>query len=492
MTSYLRRLLRTGAAYQLADAVSKLVALALLPVYTRHLTPADYGTAELILTTIILSSIVLRLGLGEAFVRFHYLDADPERRRRLARTATGTLLAITTVAALVIAVFAAPVSRVLLPGTEQVDVVRAGALGLWAFTNLELMYALLRVEERARDFAIASLINVGLTVVLTVTLVVFADQGAFGLVLGNYAASAAVLVGLWWVERHAIGLPSRPQLGPMLRFGLPTVPAEVSVFAIFFVDRMWLYRAESPDEAGLYSLSVKLAGIVVFTVRAFQLAWPPLAYSIVDDAEASRVYARVATYYVLFTGLVVAGIALLGRWVVRIFAAPEFYAAHEALTWVALGWALYGLFLVLVAMAGRAQVTVRNAPAALCGLVVNVLLLVVLVPSLGIAGAGLALVGAYAVMLVAMWALTRKLFPVAFEWSRLARFVLVVGGLTTVAELLLPTDGVLGFVTRAVVLALLPLALVASRFFRPGELRAARGLLSRRTRPAPSEAPAGG
>lgn len=491
MTSYLRRLLRTGAAYQLADAVSKVVALALLPVYTRHLTRADYGTAELILTTIILSSIVLRLGLGEAFVRFHYLDADPERRRKLARTAIGTLLAITTVAALLVVAFAAPVSRVLL-GTEQADVVRAGALGLWAFTNLELVYALLRVEERARDFAIASLINVGLTVVLTVLLVVVADQGAFGLVLGNYAASAAVLLGLWWVERDAIGLPSRPQLAPMLRFGLPTVPAEVSVFLIFFVDRLWLYRAESPDDAGLYSLSVKLAGIVVFTVRAFQLAWPPLAYSIADDAEAARVYARITTYYVLFTGLVVAGIALLGRWVVRIFAAPEFFAAHEALTWVALGWALYGLFLVLVAMAGRAQVTVRNAPAALCGLAANVLLLVVLVPPLGIAGAGLALVGAYAVMLVAMWALTHTLFPVAFEWVRLAQVVVVVGGLTAAGELLLPTDGAVGFVSRALVLSALPVALVATRFFRPGELRAARGLLSRRSRPAPSEAPSAG
>src|SRR3954469_12021529 len=436
MTSYLRRLLRTGAAYQLADAVSKLIALVTLPLYTRHLTRADYGTAELILTTIILCSILLRLGLGEAFVRFHYLNEDTARRRELARTATGTLLAVTTVAAIVIAVLAEPVSRALL-GTSQPDVVRAGALGLWAFTNLELAYALLRVEERARAFAIASLANVALTVVLTVWLVVVEDQGALGLVLGNYAASAVVLLGLWWVERDALGLPSRPQLRPMLRFGLPTVPAEVSVFALFFVDRLWLYRFESAGEAGLYSLSVKLAGIVVFTVRAFQYPWPPRAYSIADDAEAARVYARITTYYVLFTGFVVAGLALLGRWVVRIFAAPEFFAAHEALPWVALGWALYGLFLVLVAMAGRAQVTVRNAPAALCGLGVNVALLAALVPSLGIAGAGVALAGAYAVMLVAMWALTRTLFPVAFEWERLGGFALVAGGLTAARRVLL-------------------------------------------------------
>lgn len=481
MTSYLRRLLRTGAAYQLADAVSKVTALVLLPIYTAHLTRADYGTAELLLTTIILVSIVLRLGLGEALVRFHFIDTDPERRTRLARTATGTLFAASTVVALAVAIAAEPVSRALLGESHPAEI-RAAALGLWAFTNLELAYALLRVEERARAFATASLINVALTIALTLYLVVARDQGALGLLLGNYAASAVVLVGLWLSERQAFGFRpggiERAQLGPMLRFGLPTVPAEVSVFALFFIDRFWLYRAEEPDAAGLYSVAVKLAGVVIFTVRAFQLAWPPLAFSIESDEEASRVYARITTYYVLFTGVVVAGVTLLGRWLVRVFADEKFFAAHEALPWVALGWALYGLFLVLVAMAARAHVTVRNAPAALSGLLVNVALLALLVPSYGIAGAGIALAGAYVVTLIVMWLLTRNLFPVAFEWGRLALVVVVAGGIAVAGELLLPTDGADGFLTRLAALAAIAPALYAARFFRPGELLAARRLLT--------------
>src|SRR5262249_35235656 len=185
MTSYLRRLLRAGAAYQLADAVSKLVALALLPIYTRHLTRADYGTAELLLTTIILVSIVVRAGLVEAFVRFHFLDADEQRRRELARTATISLIVLTTVVSIAVAIFAAPLSRLIL-GSTHANEMRAAALGLWAFTNLELAYALLRVEERARAFALASLANVALTVVLTVWLVVGRGEGVMGLLLGNY------------------------------------------------------------------------------------------------------------------------------------------------------------------------------------------------------------------------------------------------------------------------------------------------------------------
>src|ERR1700754_2297707 len=134
MTGYLKRLLTTGAAYQVADATSKLIALALLPIYTRHLSRADYGTAELLLTTIILVSIVVRAGLVEAFVRFHFLDADEQRRRELARTATLSLFVLTTVVSLLAAGFAAPLSSLIL-GSRHPDELRAAALGLWAFTN---------------------------------------------------------------------------------------------------------------------------------------------------------------------------------------------------------------------------------------------------------------------------------------------------------------------------------------------------------------------
>jgi O-antigen/teichoic acid export membrane protein len=450
---HLQRLLSAGAAYQLSDVVAKLIALALLPVYTRHLTQADYGTAELLLTLVILTSIVVRLGIGEALVRFHYLDESPERRARLARTATGALLVTTTTTAAIAALAAAPLSEALL-GAEHPAEFRAAALGLWAFTNLELAYALLRVDERKRPYLIASLTNVALTVSLTLILVVGRDEGALGLLLGNFGASSIVLLGLWVLLRRSFGRVDTQELRPMLRFGLPTVPAEVSVFLLFVVDRFWLYRFESEADAGLYSLSVKLAAVVIFTVRAFQLAWPPLAYSVTDDGEARQLYARVATYYVAATGLIVGALALLGRWLVRAFAAPDFFAAHEALPWVALGWALYGLFLILVAMAGRAQVTVRNAPAALAGLAANIALLALLVPPLGIAGAGIALCGAYVVMLAAMYALTHRLFPVPFEWARLAAAAVVCAAAAGLGEAFLPTDGADGFALRAAVVVL--------------------------------------
>jgi O-antigen/teichoic acid export membrane protein len=489
---YLKRLAATGAAYQVSDAVSKLLALGTLPLYTRHLSRSAYGTAEVLITLVILVSIVVRFGIGEAFVRFHFRDTDPAARRRVARAATGFLLLSTTAVSVPAALAAGPLSDLVLGHTDA-GLMRVTVLGLWTFTNLELAYALLRVEERAREYLSASLVNVALTVGLTVWLVVVRDDGARGMLLGNFGASTVVLLGLWWSQRDRLGLlpdrSARVHLPAMLRFGLPTVPAEVSVFALNFVDRLYLYHASSRAAAGLYALSVKLAAVVVMAVRAFQYAWPPLAYSISDDREAARVYARITTYYVLFCGVVVAGVTLLGRWVLRVLAAPSFYGAHEALPWVALGWALYGLFLVLVVSAGRANVTTRNFPAAIAGLAVNVVLLLVLVDPLGIAGAGVALCGAYLVMLAVMYGLTRRLFPVPFEWARLAHLVVVIGGVSVAGELLLPTAGAGGLLSRVAALAAIPSLLVATGFLRPEERRRLRGLAEAARRRARGERP---
>jgi O-antigen/teichoic acid export membrane protein len=260
----------------------------------------------------------------------------------------------------------------------------------------------------------------------------------------------------------------------MLRYGLPIVPAEAAVFALNVIDRAYLLRSESAAAAGRFALAVKLATVVIVAVRAFGLAWPPLAYSVHDDDEARRLYAAVTTWYVAIIGLVVLALALLARWIVDLLAAPKFADAHEALGWVALGWGLYGLALLLVTVAGRARITTRSAPAAFGGLAANVVALLVLVPPLGIAGAGIALCVAYVVTLAVLHLLTRGLFHVPFEWGRLVQATAVLGGAAVLGELLLPAEGAVGLVSRVLLVAAVPVVLWVTGFLRPEERRALR------------------
>jgi hypothetical protein len=78
--------------------------------------------------------------------------------------------------------------------------------------------------------------------------------------------------------------------------------------------------------------------------------------------------------------------------------------------------------------------------------------------------------------------LTRRAFAASFEWLRLAQLTVVLGGLSVAGDLLLPTHGLVGLVSRAAVLAAMPFVLLATGFAHREEIEQARALLGRATR----------
>jgi O-antigen/teichoic acid export membrane protein len=418
---------------------------------------------------VVSASIFVRLGLIEALLRFYY--KDDERPDAVVGTSFAALLWFSTAAALLALPFAKPISEALLVEPAP-DLARISIGGLWVLTMYEYLLTLFRLEERARAFFVTTTISVLAAIALTVALVVGAGEGARGLLLGSYVSGAACVLGLVWVHRRRLSLRiDRSLLRRLLRFGLPTMPAELSLYALNFVDRIIIVRSLGLAEAGLYSLAVKFAQGVNVLVRGFQLAWPPLAYSIRDDGEARRTYATVVTWFAAGCAFVVTGMWLLSRWIVRAFAAPEFFRAFEPIGLIATGVTLYALYMVLVVILGRTGRTEFNFPATAGALAANLVLNLLLVPPFGIVGAGVALVCSYLVVLALMYGFTQRLFPVPYQWSRLTRLVLAAAGLIAAGELLLPTDGADGLLLRAALWLAYPLALLAMGFFTDAERR---------------------
>ncbi len=475
MSEYLRRLATTGAAYTASSVLSKLIAVFLLPVYTAYLTPADYGAAEVMLAAVIAASIVVRLGVIEALLRFYYLAG--ERRGAVVATGFAALFWTTTAAAALGLALAGPISEALLDRPDA-ELARLAVLGLWTLTLWEYVLTLLRLDERARAYFTLTVLNVLATIPVTVWLIVVADQGAAGILLGSFATGAVFLLWRLWVERRRISLlVDLPLLRRMFRFGLPTMPAELSLYSLNFIDRILIVRLAGLAEAGLYALAIKFAQAINVIARGFQLAFPPLAYSIADDEEARRAYSLILTWFAAICAFAVAGLWLLSRQLVELLAAPEFFDAHEAIGLLATAIALYAIYLVLVVVLGRSGRTEFNLPATLAGTVVNVIANLLLIPPLGIVGAGIALVASYLVVLVLMYALTQRVFPVAYEWGRLALLVGVTAATVAGGELLLPTEGAAGLLSRLALWLAFPLALLASGFISPAERATLRELL---------------
>jgi O-antigen/teichoic acid export membrane protein len=475
MFEYLRRLATTGAAYTASSVASKLIAVFLLPLYTAYLTPADYGAAEVMFASVVVASIVIRLGVIEALLRFYYLAG--ESPRAVVRTGFASLFWTATAGALLALAFAGPLSEALLDHSDP-GLGRIAVLGVWTLTLWEYVMTLYRVDERARAYFIVTVANVLVTIPVTVWLVVGEDKGAEGLLLGSYATGAAFLAWRIWQERRRLSLiADLGLLRRMLRFGLPTMPAELTLYSLNFIDRILIVRLAGLTEAGLYALAVKFAQGMNVIARGFQLAFPPLAYSIADDDEARRAYSLIVTWFAAVCAFGVAGLWLLSRWIVDLLAAEDFFRAHEAIGLLATGISLYALYLVLVVILGRTGRTEFSFPATVAGTIANVALNLALIPPYGIIGAGLALAVSYLIVLVIMYVLTERLFPVPYEWGRLALLVAVTAAVIAGGEVLLPDHGFVGLITRTVLWFTMPLMLLGLGFLSRAERERLRELL---------------
>ena len=112
MSGYLRRLATTGAAYTAASIFSKLIAVALLPLYTRYLSRPTTAPPRCSSPPSSSASIIVRLGVIEALLRFYYKeDEEPDR---VVATSFASLFWFATAAALVALPFAKPISEALL------------------------------------------------------------------------------------------------------------------------------------------------------------------------------------------------------------------------------------------------------------------------------------------------------------------------------------------------------------------------------------------
>jgi O-antigen/teichoic acid export membrane protein len=471
MFEQLKRLARHSAIYGLGGLVSRILAVLLIPLYTRYLSKADYGAIETLVALTTVLVIVLRAGVSSAFFRFYFDSGDPESRTLVVRTSFWFTMASATFGLVAGLALAGQIAGAL--NAVTVNEVRAAFVGLWAQMNYEQLTSLFRVEERSKSFAAASLANVLMTVAATVLLVAVLHKGAVGVLVGNFIGTLVVYAVLLAYRRYQLGLRfGRRLFREMQRFGMPLVPSALALWAVNFIDRVLLNRLSGAGEVGLYSLGVRVSSVVVFVFVAFRTAWPAFAYSIEDDREARRTYSFVLTYLLLICCWLSLALGLLGPWIVRLLASkPEFYPASRVVSPLSFGAAAYAAYVVVAIGVSRARYTRFNWVVTGAGALLNIGLNFALIPPYGMMGAAISTVAAYALMFVGMTLNAQRVYPVPYQWRRVATLVAAAVGLTVVGKLVPASLPVAVALTVVYPLALLPLG-----FYLRAELQPIRSL----------------
>jgi O-antigen/teichoic acid export membrane protein len=469
----LKELFRHSAIYGLGSIVARILGVLLLPLYTRYLSPTDYGLIEtLVALSAVLTALVAQ-AMKSAFFRFYFDSPELEPRLLVVRTAFWYVMAASTAVLAIGVAFSRPISWVLFHTHSHGGLVIAAFIGLWAAMNYEQMTSLFRVEQRSGAYVVATLANVAITIAATVVLVVVFDRGPAGVLVGNFTGTLVVYAALLLYSRHALGLQfDRTLYRAMNRFGLPLVPSAVALWLTNFSDRFFLVKLTDAHEVGLYSIGVRVASAIVLLLTAFRMAWPAFAYSIEDDREARRTYSFVLTYVVYICCWLALALGLLAPWIVKLITTRPFYPAQNVVAPLAFGVAAFGAYVVVQIGTGRARQTRTNWLVTGAAALLNIALNFALIPPFGRMGAAVATVSAYTLLFVGMAWRAHTVFPVPYQWRRVATLAVAAVGLTVLGKLV---DAPLALALALTVAY--PLVLAVLGFYLPAERKRLRRLL---------------
>jgi O-antigen/teichoic acid export membrane protein len=402
----IRRLGSQTFVYGLGGVALQLVGVVTLPIFARYFSPTEFGILELGTVVAAILAIVVDAGMASASQRSYFDHGDDEEaiRRRILTTAFLTQLGVAALLALLLAVYAAPLSRLLFDGREESTVVVLIAASLPAFVTAQFTREVLRLEFRAWSYLGTAVAGAVIGAVISVLTVVSWDMGVagpfFGIVAGFAAGGAYGLLLVW---RRLTARPSVRELRVMLHFGIPLVPTALALWALSLIDRVMLANLADLDEVGQYAMANRVAIPVMLIVVALQLSFSPFILSIYqsDPEHEKRVRARVLTDFsaaLVFVGLV------MSLWAQEILdiVAPAFDAAYEAAGLVAFGLVAYGISSVVVAGISLARQTKWLVLYSVTAALLNIALNLALIPPLGQVGAAIATLVAY-LLLCAMY-----------------------------------------------------------------------------------------
>ena len=440
----LKKLATQTAIYGLSSIFGRFLNYLLVPLYTYYFTAAEYGVVSEFYAYSGFLSVFLLLGFETGYFRFR--TDNPKAYS----TALSFILWLNLSITLLLLTFNNAISNGLNYSTHP-EYVICFTLILSLDALAALPFAKLRAENRALRFASIKIVEILLTVALSLFFIVLcpklqaqnipwlsyvyhAEIGVGYIFLANLIASTSkflfltpqlkeIRIGFDW------GLFKR-----MANYSLPIVVISFAGIINEMLDRALLKYLLPYDNAtnlaqlGIYSACYKLSILMTLFIQAFRYAAEPFFFSYSKKDDAKLVYARVLHYFTIFCVFIFLLVTLYLDFF-KYFIGEEFRAGLKVVPVLLLANLFLGIYVNLSIWYKLSDRTLMGAAVSLLGAGLTIGLNLYWIPLLGYMGSAYATLVCYAAMAVLSYALGQKYYPVSYNMKSVVSYMMLGIGL---------------------------------------------------------------
>ena len=422
---------RDFIVYGVSSSISKFVGIFLVPIYTRIFSPEDYGTMDLVSTTVSLVTLLGILQLESAVSRYYFEEKDEVSRNNMISSALWTCLCLSIVVYILLAFCSNYISTLLFDVNSYAYLLVIAGIGI-PIANLNSIFTVvMRFKKKPYHYLFFQLSQITVTISLTVALVVYYRIGIVGVYIGQVTGySIIALCQAVYLRSHLMVTWHKSVVKKMLRYSIPLVPAVAGTWANTNFNRVVMLGYLSVADIGLYVVALKLASAFQLVGAAFRMAWPPFFWETFENnPDHKKVFISLFNHVSLLLFSLVIILTLYSEEVVMLLTTKQYYPSANLVGLLAFAIAINNILVQITGVGpGITKRTEYNTIIYFLSVAVNVGALFILVPIFGLIGVPISLLLGSLTLLSVGWYNSERLYPIGFEKVRMVILVVLTLG----------------------------------------------------------------
>lgn len=397
----------------IGTVISKLMTYVVLtPLYTKYLSPDEFGIVELVVQTANLLMPLVSLGINQAVLRFG-MDGETDRGSVLTAGLAVNLLGFLTF-------------LLFFPLVRLIPAFGEHALLVYLFIFCSITHYLfaycVKSMHKAKLFTICVIIGTAITVLLDILFLAILDMGIVGYILAialsDLTCSVILIISAKLYKLIRFDKLKKTITKAMLRYSIPLIPNSALWWITDYSDRYMVTVFISESANGLYSLAYRLPNMLIMVCGIFMDAWQMSVLSEKSRLERQTFFTHVFAMYqsVIFVGA--SALIVSAKLITRIMADVAFYESWQYIPTLVIATAMS----CFVTFLGTIYVVEKKSRSSLVttviGTVVNIAANLILIPRMGAHGAALATAFSYGLVVLLRGFHTRKFIPIGWNLPR--------------------------------------------------------------------------
>lgn len=405
------KLLGNASIYLGANILNAAIPFLLLPILTRVLTPAEYGTVAMFLVMVSIFSAFTGLSVHGA-INVRYFQLSKEDLAEYVISCIGILVVSTSAVLAIVVLFGqwlVPVSGLPLDWL----IVAVLVSGLQFLANIRL--SLWQVAGKAWHYGGFQISRSLLDALLSLFLVLGLSMAWQGRVLGQSLTALLIgIIALVWLYKDQLLQRTntwKTHSKDALRFGVPLIPHVVGGFLMVVVDRIIISNLLGKESVGIYMVAFQLGQVIGLLTESFNKAYAPWLFKTLSSEKKNKSSIVKGTYAYFITIVLISTLyGFLLPFVIGIIVGEDFLPSAQLVIYIALGFALGGCYYMVVNYIFFVSKTEFLAVITLVSGSLNIPITYLLTLHMQLEGAAIAFLITHVISFLGSWLLSQRVY----------------------------------------------------------------------------------